>query len=105
MMLACYFCSPEQARWLQPKSGVVTVCAEHCERVFSICGDTPVDGHAVSTLYRSGKHFCEAHGYRVADRLAGSGGKTCFNSSTRSRHLGWGGIALAGMLAVVKALL
>jgi len=76
------------------KTGKVTICAEHCDRIFAICGDTPVDGHAVSTLYTSGKHFCEVHGYHVLDQSDSDDGDgtspQCFNSGNRNHALALG---------------
>ena len=63
------------------------MCLEHCERIFAICGDTPVDGYAVSSLYKSGRHFCEVHGYEVVDPGPGETlGQTCFNAAMRHTH-------------------
>ena len=80
------------------------MCLEHCERIFAICGDIPVDGHAVSKLYTSGRHFCEVHGYEVVEAGQGeaaSTGQACFNAASRNSVLG----GLAGAFASLAALL
>jgi len=80
------------------------MCLEHCERIFAICGDTPVDGHAVSKLYSSGRHFCEVHGYEVVDPEGGtaSSGLTCFSAASRAGVLGWAASAFAALLLALR---
>lgn len=79
------------------------MCLEHCERIFAICGETPVDGHPVSTLYSSGRHFCEVHGYEVVEAAGEgeTGGPACFNSAHRNGILG----GMAGAFAALALLL
>eukprot|EP00658_Telonema_sp_P-2_P021833 TRINITY_DN18703_c0_g1_i1.p1 TRINITY_DN18703_c0_g1~~TRINITY_DN18703_c0_g1_i1.p1 ORF type:complete len:224 (-),score=21.96 TRINITY_DN18703_c0_g1_i1:38-709(-) len=77
-MLACYFCSPAQHKWMAPESGAVTVCRGFCNRIYAECEDVLVDGRPFAKMWSSGNDFCHAHGFQIETQEAEG---HCYNTS------------------------
>ena len=63
--LMCYFCSPDQYKWY--RDGKLHVCKEFCQDVYDHCKDAKNGGKKISSMYSSGKAFCEAQAFLVVD--------------------------------------
>ena len=63
--MMCYFCSPDQYKWL--REGKVHICKSFCDDIYTHCKDAKYDGNSIGTKYSNGKHFCEAQFFQVVD--------------------------------------
>ncbi|XP_068753678.1 riboflavin-binding protein-like [Montipora capricornis] len=63
--MMCYFCSPNQFRWVQ--RGKVNICQSFCDGIYKHCKDAKFGGKALSSAYSSGNEFCKAQFFSVQD--------------------------------------